>query len=442
MPPQKDSIPLAHSAKIIGCGQTHFFSQKSGLSFPAFLIQFSFFSEETLHHYYQWRSKKSFLLLKREKTSQAFKDFPKNAFSNLCDQASLKPWLKPLIGQLQNEEVAIALIVGSEVSHLGIYLSAYQPRMKKSIMRLEDFINNYKATNNWARFCCEEDSDNVRAINSIENSDKDHETESSPNQNNDRLLAAKLGQYFTSKEIARKVRTVVVYYTFVRPVLIISNTNLQVAMEAIKHYKEHVQVEINCVPVFVEPSCGDGRILLELLHLLSTTENLTPFLILAYDIDENVIIQCRDNLAKAKVPSQLLGMEIICCNFLEVSRDGLASQILSPKTKDFHLRLIFLGNPPYTSGAGSGKDINRHLPFEFITRCIELGADFVSFVVPERSTKTVEDTRQSILRKSEQVWNCHAHKLDKSIFCFQGQTVTQPSIIQCWSKAPRASVIS
>eukprot|EP00979_Chaetoceros_neogracilis_P009708 scaffold2192_cov268-Chaetoceros_neogracile.AAC.110 len=402
MPPQKDSIPLAHSAKIIGCGQTHFFSQKSGLSFPAFLIQFSFFSEETLHHYYQWRSKKSFLLLKREKTSQAFKDFPKNAFSNLCDQASLKPWLKPLIGPLQNEEVAIALIVGSEVSHLGIYLSAYQPRMKKSIMRLEDFINNYKATNNWARFCCEEDSDNVRAINSIENSDKDHETESSPNQNNDRLLAAKLGQYFTSKEIARKV-----------------------AMEAIKHYKEHVQVEINCVPVFVEPSCGDGRIVLELLHLLSTTENLTPFLILAYDIDENVIIQCRHNLAKAKVPSQLLGMEIICCNFLEVSRDGLASQILSPKTKDFHLRLIFLGNPPYTSGAGSGKDINRHLPFEFITRCIELGADFVSFVVPERSTKTVEDTRQSILRKTE-----------------QGQTVTQPSIIQCWSKAPRASVIS
>ena len=209
---------------------------------------------------------------------------------------------------------------------------------------------------------------------------------------------------------------------------------MQVATEAITHYEKHAQVAKNCVPVFVEPSCGDGRILLELLNMLSTTENMNPFFILAYDIDENVTIQCRDNLSKAKVPPQLLGMEIVCSNFLELSSDALASQVL-PKTKCLHLHLVFLGNPPYTSGAGSGKDIKRNLPLEFINHCIELGAEFVTFVVPERSAKTVEDTRQSILRKNQQLWNCHAHMLDNSLFYFQGQAITQPSIIQCWSKA-------
>jgi len=211
MPTPKDPIPPAHSAKIVGCGQKHFFSQKSGLSFPAFLIQFSYFSEEVLHHYYQWRSKKCFLLLKREKVTcshdglHASKDFPKNAFSNLCEQASSDAWLKPLIGELENKQHAIATAIGNDISHLNLYLAAYQPRMKKSIMRLEDFINNYRTfTNNWARFCREEDSDNIRTIDPKDFRDKDYKT-----VENGHFLATKLGQYFTSKDVARKVRNAV-----------------------------------------------------------------------------------------------------------------------------------------------------------------------------------------------------------------------------------------
>lgn len=199
--------------------------------------------------------------------------------------------------------------------------------------------------------------------------------------------------------------------------------------------RQTILVSATRIPVFVEPSCGDGRILLELLNLLSATDNSTPFFILAFDIDENVVIQCRDNLSKVKTPCQLINMKIVRCDFLELTSDALASYIQPPITIDTSHHLVFLGNPPYTSGTGTGKDIKRNLPSEFIIHCAELRAEFLSFVVPERSAKTVDDTKQSLVEKTQHIWNCHSHNLDKSVFYFQGQQITQPSIIQCWSKA-------
>lgn len=213
MRPPDDPSPI-HSVKIIGCGQKHFYSQKSGLSFPAFLIQFSYFSQEELHHYYYWRSKRDFLFLNREimkqDNSRGSKNFPKNAFSKLCDQASLNPWLKPLIGELENEleRVAIASAMECEISQLDVCSSAYQPRMRNSITRIEEFINN--STTGLSLFCRRHDSDNIRVVAS-----------NNYNQNlifaeeNRCSIAAKLGQYFTSEDIARKVRNAVKLSCFI-----------------------------------------------------------------------------------------------------------------------------------------------------------------------------------------------------------------------------------
>jgi len=223
-----DDPSRTHSVKIVGCGQKHFYSQKSGLSFPAFLIQFSYFSQEELHHYYHWRSKRDFIFLHREIMNQGnscgSKNFPKNAFSKLCDQALLNPWLKPLTGELENERerVAIASAIECEISQLDVCSSAYQPRMRNSIMRIDDFINN--STTGLSVFYRKQDSDNIRVVAS--NNDNQNLVFAEENRCS---IAAKLGQYFTSKDIARKVRNAVKLSCFINHSFLIGAINTQSA---------------------------------------------------------------------------------------------------------------------------------------------------------------------------------------------------------------------
>jgi hypothetical protein len=227
MSPSHNPSPI-HSLKIVGCGQKHFYSQKSGLSFPAFLIQFSYFAQEELLHYYHWRSKRDFLFLNREimnqDNSRGSKSFPKNAFSKLCDQASLNPWLKPLIGELESERerVAIASAIECEISLLDVCSSAYQPRMRNSITRIEDFIN--KSTTGLSLFCRKQDSDNIRVVAS--NNDNQNLASAEEKRCS---TAAKLGQYFTSQDIARKVRNTVKLFCFMNHTFLIGGIITQSA---------------------------------------------------------------------------------------------------------------------------------------------------------------------------------------------------------------------
>ncbi len=193
------------SARIICCGHRSFFSPKSGLLFPALLIQFaedfqtddSTTGQQHTVYRYQWRSKRDFLILKRSTASTPNFSFPKSAFSNLCDQALKKPWLRPLNQADFETEKEIIL------SKLDLYDSdpeayGYHPRMIKSIARLEKFLENHTDCGNaWAIFSRNEDGSGIinpgdRPITSCE----DDATR----------RAVKLSQYFTSANDAKMVR--------------------------------------------------------------------------------------------------------------------------------------------------------------------------------------------------------------------------------------------
>lgn len=155
---------------------------------------------------------------------------------------------------------------------------------------------------------------------------------------------------------------------------------------------------------------------------------------MGYDIDENAIIRCRDNLATLKTNQTHLILQ--CCNFLDLNREEIESHANQRSKSIKPKRLIFLGGPPYTSGVGSGETIDRDLPSQFIMHSIlNLGAEFVSFILPVRCNKYVKDLKDQINKKCFQcIWSCTIHELEVSEFNFLQKTVIQPSVIHCWAR--------
>lgn len=207
----KESLTLPTSVRIIGCGFRCFYSQRSGLAFPAYLIQFSYNIDEDVYCIYKWRAKRDFLLLKRSANHNSNKGsmaFPKNAYSNLCEQATMKPWLRPMIGDLRTEGKLIVGKLGlNDVNLESIQLEegwGYVPRMKLSIIRLDDFLSQDFASEAWALFCREGDSEGIVAGQAA----SFEKTNGSQREADDIRRAGKLGQYFASAENAKKVRCV------------------------------------------------------------------------------------------------------------------------------------------------------------------------------------------------------------------------------------------
>ena len=192
--------------------------------------------------------------------------------------------------------------------------------------------------------------------------------------------------------------------------------------------------------VFVEPCCGDGRIIQALVDSLSSSQtNGKRHCVLAYDIDENATAQCKVNVARHTY-STSVSISTQTCNFLELSRDELLSRVteltqISNALDHFHF--VFDGGPPYSSGAGSGASISRDLPSQFVMHSISnLGAEFVSFLVPRRCNNEINDVEEMLEKETETKWKCEPHELENSLFNFQGRIVTQPSVLQCWRKPP------
>lgn len=186
--------------------------------------------------------------------------------------------------------------------------------------------------------------------------------------------------------------------------------------------------------VFVEPSCGDGRILQQLVDGISSTfhTNRQRHCILAYDIDEHLIVQCKETFTS----SAEISFSIQCNNFLELTGDKLKEEITRIRDTSDNFYLVFVGNPPYSSGCGSGSTISRDLPSQFMTHSIvNLRAAFVSFIVPKRCNNEVKKTQKVLEKETQATWNCDSHELENSLFSFQGDVVKQPSVLQCWHKS-------
>jgi hypothetical protein len=169
--------------------------------------------------------------------------------------------------------------------------------------------------------------------------------------------------------------------------------------------------------IFVEPSCGKGDIVNNLIYELGT-RNIpsSRIFIQGFDIDPNAIRTCQN----LQLPSNYQ-VSWTCLNFLEskcIHKDKPAKPLV-----------VCLGGPPYTTGAGSRVEIQRDLPSLFIEHCIrEWGASLVCFLLPSR----YKDRDNMIALPSE--LHCETFALKSSTFFFQGTIpVTQPSILQCFT---------
>lgn len=367
------NVQTTNEVKVLACGYREIKSAKSGLTFPAFLVSLPL-NEADNNVRIVWRSKRDFLLLGRASSLS----LPKAALKKLAEST---PWKRP--------GTSIPTIEGHIENH-------YHARMKKSLLQLDQFLQGScrcdDAKESWELFCRPGDTEGLVTVsipelptNTVTTSQK----------------SSRLGQYFCSKENAQKV----VHLTLneVKDLLFIEK----------KDHRYH-----NRPLLFLEPSCGHGDIVQELLNQLqqhyTSTSNRNRkrrnVSIHGYDIDPNAIQKCQSISSS----SNAISIHWTCQNFLE-----------SSNTVHDEPFVICLGGPPYTTGAGSNENIKRDLPSQFISHCInEFNALVVSFLLPIRY-------RESLGEIVSKGYEQESHELPSSTFFFQGSTaVTQPSIIK------------
>ncbi|KAL3793954.1 hypothetical protein HJC23_009437 [Cyclotella cryptica] len=437
--------------KVVACGHRSI-TVKSGNSFPAFLVQFPSLgpksesasnqgivdSDAPMVCYY-WRSKRDFLLLSRSlQKRDPSKAFPKSAFSKLCNQAipnesetSLGPWVRPDDDEappggysewVRRSSFACSCNTNDDSALPSAGIN-FDPRLKKSLYMVDSFLcqaqNLYlsgiqradtKSTNceypndnlnsivdAWTLFCREQDTDGLAPVEdgSTFETGPDHISEEKTIFN-----AARLGQYFASKENAKLV--------------------VHTAFELI-HDLHYINRDI----VFVEPSCGDGRIIIELLNARPCALNVER--IIGYDIDPSVVAKSRQNFETLCCTMELMNSPLLrCTNFLSLSKQDLALDLVNNHRVPIQLNrlVIVAGGPPYTP---------KNLPEKFILHSIhELHADIVIFILPKRCEKDAISIKEKLNRHANGRWCFVNRELADSTFDFEGNFVSQPSTLQYW----------
>lgn len=401
--------------KVIACGHRQI-QTKSGNSFPAFLIRLPDADgiEESDDNRYFWRSKRDFLVLNRA-TEHVF---PKKAFAKLSNQA---PWVRPDDDEAPTSGGYCKLVRDGDVGD-DIIESNFQPNMKKSLQQLDEFLlkasisskkaisnndgdDNDSIVNAWSVFCKPEHTNHL-ADDSNDSTNNLHDTHIP--------TAARLGQYFASGGNAR---------------LVIKKMTELLERDGNKNANDSL--------VFVEPSCGDGRIISELLNATKQIK-ADSIQIFGYDIDPTAIERAKTSLSGSEVALE-------CKDFLSLSQEDLLSAIartssnhteveaLSRKRRradDDNKKLIVVGGPPYTP---------KPLPQQFILHSIqELKAEIVVFILPERCKRDAIHLQQvlnSSTFESKSKWIYSNTELENIDFSFEQSTIQQPSVLQCWYKS-------
>lgn len=355
---------------VIACGYRKIRIPKTAATFPTFLVQLPDQPEGV------WRSKRDFLLLGRVESSLPL---PKAALKKLTD---LSPWRRPSLSIVRDAQDAP---------------NNYHVRMKKSLLQLDQFLQGVSrcgsedATKAWEIFCRAGDTDGLVSGNEdvTQNATDVSETSLIASKVASEMKSSKLGQYFCSNENA----TQLVNWVICRCKSLLVNGSRV---------------------LFLEPSCGKGDIVKELVHQLDTIDApQSQISILCFDIDDNAVNACRRALESCRYSIQCTTK-----NFLETKFRGL---------NDGSAAVFCLGGPPYTSGAGSRGNIRRDLPTQFIRHCTqEYNATAVCFLVP---------ARYKSICHVEEGYVAQMLELKSSTFYFQGKVpVTQPSIIQCYER--------
>jgi hypothetical protein len=174
--------------------------------------------------------------------------------------------------------------------------------------------------------------------------------------------------------------------------------------------------------IFVEPSCGDGRLILELMGQHSPL--LDNERIIGYDIDPSAIERSIQNFSAASTSSPESSKPVFkCCDFLTVTRTRLFLDLGVPK--EINYTTVVFGGPPYTP---------KDLPEKFILHSIrELHAAVVVFLLPKRCRKDavrIQEVLDSNVDKRR--WQYMNKDLANITFDFKGRHVFQPSVLQFW----------
>ena len=432
------------SPKIIACGHYHI-STKAGNSFPAVLVRFPDEKNATRERYF-WRSKRDFLLLSRAMSGPH--SFPKKAFAKLSDQALTGgPWVCPddddapssggyceIVRRLSKQHTSNAANDDDDNN----IESNFNPSMKKSLYRLDAFLSqafdaaakrnakfitssNSKDNNNadedekmidkaLATFCKTEHTEHLLVPSPRSDGNNNSTRNSSYTAHTSK--AYRLGQYFASDDNAQ---------------LVISRM-----IELLEQDGERSNDDSY---VFIEPSCGDGRIISKLLTATKQMKD-GSINVLGYDIDANAIERAKTKLNGSKVLLE-------CKDFLSLSRQDLLSRVqhfhspndeltLSRKRRrpdNGHEKIIVIGGPPYTP---------KELPKQFILHSItNLKADIVVFILPQRCEKEAAQIQQILNDRRTDGnlrWSYSNTELANIEFSFEKITVQQPSILQSWFK--------
>jgi hypothetical protein len=224
----------------------------------------------------------------------------------------------------------------------------------------------------------------------------------------------------------------------------------------------------------VEPSCGDGRLLRQLVDAMEREPLLPPgagsrstVRIVGMDVDDIVLLIGRRHLQHGV--NSCLTVEFVTGDFLSSRRGTIgitknaAVDVQEQASCTANRLVLMIGGPPYSAGAGSvsrtltasddttggryceatataenrGLDptdaMRRDLPLQFVRHAIEEhGAEAICFLMPERCRNS-SGVRELLERHD---YCCTTLECD-SLFYFQGSAdrgVRQPSIVQCYQR--------
>jgi len=468
-----DDLCVQTRVVVVAAGHKHIPAPKSGGSYPAFLISndvsvdadtLTSNSSSASGPPARWRTKRDLLLLSRsakatisvanstsKTTKKGLGSFPKSTFCKLSDAAASCPWIRPDVEFSPHVQLLEELHPQQDVR------KGWRPEMFKSVRRLDEFLKEcldlyeFALANKpggkdaeaeqpilrgWRDFCRPTDADGLIDYNSVpcDAGQVIEYDDSSKRRVLDKNItslsadptkrAASLGQYFASDDNAAAV------------------VDAAVTLAGICGDDGNYMEDLQSI-VFVEPSCGDGRVL-ECLLKRCLNMGISTCTVLAYDIDDVAIEACEERIRSSfdDEASKLPPRAIQQADFLSLSKDGLSRDIAGAQKgrEDYmcvnknNYRVVFLGGPPYSLGPlVNGREPERglDLPQQFLRQClIDLEGDAVSFLLPERSERDANALQKDL----PDCWKCTTNSVKESSFDFLGKSVSQPSILQCWHR--------
>lgn len=201
--------------------------------------------------------------------------------------------------------------------------------------------------------------------------------------------------------------------------------------------------------VYIEPSCGDGRLVLALAEQGSVRH------VVGCELDAVISDKATAAVASSAVAHKC---RILSGNFLSTRSSDFVSGLMEEQKDSIERDIVVFGGPPYTLGGGDGSlvasgdaaaDTGRDLPLQFISHAArELKPRKMVLLLPPRCGETsyIERTKETIINRGVVgdgiSWDVVTVPAPNNEFDFCGRIIRQPSIIQLWTLLQGSDVVT